>query len=138
MGTITVGDPGNSITSSSVGPSGNCSLPGPFQVVSIAISVSPATVTGITCGSTINVVYTATITIAPDSNAGTVQLIWNLAHIHVLASASFAPTQTVRTITYTDTGKIGKANGFPRPGSITSTSPNTVSSATVQSAGICS
>ncbi len=136
-GSITVGSPGKSI-SSSIGITGICRLPGPFQVVGLSISTNPASIAGIACGTTITVTYIATITIAPNSNAGTVQLVWNIENSHPSASVTFAPAQTVQKITLTQTGKIGRFIKFPHPASIASTSPNAVSSAPAQPIGICS
>jgi hypothetical protein len=140
VGSITVGNPGNSITSSTVRPSGNCSLPGPFKVTNIGLSVSPSSIAKMPCGTSLTVVYTATITIAPDSNAGVVQLAWTIQSFHRSIGVSFAPGQTVQTVTYTDSGKLvaGNKNGFPRPVFIASTSPNAMSSVTIKPTGLCS
>ena len=137
FGSLSANAAGNALSSSRNGPGGVCKLPGPFQVVSISISASPASLTGIACASTITVVYTATITIAPDSNAGTVQLTWTVGNQHPAVSVVFAPTQTVKTITYSETGKIGRSSPFPHGASLASTSPNAVSSASVKPTGVC-
>ncbi len=137
-GLIAVGNPGSSITSSTVGLTGVCRLPGPFQVVHLSISTNPASISNIACGTTINVTYTATVTIAPDSNAGTVQLAWSYGGSHPATSVAFAPTETVKSVSVTLTGKLGRFTGFPRAVSIASTSPNAVSSASAQPSGTCS
>lgn len=137
-GLIAVGNPGSSITSSTVGLTGVCRLPGPFQVVHLFISTNPASISNIACGTTINVTYTATVTIAPDSNAGTVQLAWSYGGSHPATSVAFAPTETVKSVSVTLTGKLGRFTGFPRAVSIASTSPNAVSSASAQPSGTCS
>ncbi len=137
-GLIAVGNPGSSITSSTVGLTGVCRLPGPFQVVHLSISTNPASISNIACGTTINVTYTATVTIAPDSNAGTVQLVWSYGGSHPATSVAFAPAETVKTVSVTLTGKLGRFTGFPRAVSIASTSPNAVSSASAQPSGTCS
>lgn len=138
-GNITVGNPGGTITSSAIGPTGTCRLPGPFVVQSIALSVSPTTIIGMACGTTINVSYTATVTIAPDSNAGTVQLIWSIGTYNPRRSLFFAPGQTRLTISYLETGKLvpGNSNGFPPHTAIASTSPNNVASAVIKPTGLC-
>jgi hypothetical protein len=137
-GLIAVGNPGSSITSSTVGLTGVCRLPGPFQVVHLSISTNPASISNIACGTTINVTYTTTVTIAPDSNAGTVQLVWSYGGSHPATSVAFAPTETVKTVSVTLTGKLGRFTGFPRAVSIASTNPNAVSSASAQPTGTCS
>ena len=137
FGSLSAQATGNSLSSSRNGPGGVCKLPGPFQVVGIGISTNPASLSGIACGNTITVVYTATITIAPDSNAGTVQLVWTVGNQHPGASVNFAPTQTVQTITFSETGKVGRFSPFPHGASLASTSPNAVSSALVKPTGVC-
>lgn len=135
-GSITVGSPGKSI-SSSIGIAGACRLPGPFQVVGLSISTNPASVTGIACGTTITVTYIATITIAPNSNAGTVQLSWNFGDSHPSSSVTFAPAQTVHTLSLTGKSyRLSRFLKFP-PATIASTSPNAVTSATAQPVGVC-
>jgi hypothetical protein len=138
-GSITVGQGSGSITSSAVGVTGTCNLPGPFVVQSIILSVSPSSIEGLACGTTLTVTYTATITIGPDSNAGVVQLVWRVANSTSRATTSFAPAQTVKTITVTNTGTLvaGNSNGFPRRISLASVSPNAVSSAPVKPTGLC-
>lgn len=137
FGSLSANATGNTLSSSRNGPGGVCKLPGPFQVLGINITTSPASLTGIACTSTITVVYTAIITIAADSNAGTVQLIWTIGNLHPAVSVVFAPTQTVKVITYSETGKIGRASPFPHGASLASTSPNAVSSASVKPIGVC-
>lgn len=136
-GSITVGSPGKSI-SSSIGLTGVCRLPGPFRVVGLSISTNPASIAGIACGTTITVTYIATITIAPDSNAGTVQLVWNVGNSHPSTSVIFAAAQTVQTTSTAQTGKLGRFIKFPHPASIASINPNALASASVQPIGICS
>lgn len=121
----------------SISISGVCKLPGPFQVVGLSVSMNPASIAGIACGTNISVTYTATIAIAPDSNAGTVQLVWTVGFAHFAASINFAPAQTIQTIALTQTGTIDRLVKFPRPASISSTSPNSFSSATVQCNSVC-
>jgi hypothetical protein len=101
------------------------------------MSVNPASVSGVACGSIINITYIATVAIAPDSNAGTVTLVWNAVFQHPAASITFAPTQTLGTITLTLPEKAAHYGGFPRPVSIASTSPNAFSSAPIVPSGQC-
>jgi hypothetical protein len=136
-GSISAGSPGNTLASNTVAPTGVCHLPGPFQVVSITMSVNPSSVSGVACGTTINITYTATVNIAADSNAGTVSLVWNAVFEHPGASITFAPMQTVGTVSLTISEKAARYINFPRPVSIASTSPNALSSAPVVPSGQC-
>lgn len=109
----------------------------PFKVRSITISVSPASIAGMTCGTLVNVTYTATITVASGSPGGTVQLTWHIGSSTSPASATFGPGETSKTVSFTDSGSLAANNSFPRNGSITSTSPNVVNSTTIRPAGTC-
>lgn len=134
-GSISVGNPGNVLTSSTVVPTGHCNLPGPFQVVSISISTSPASISSITCGTTITVTYIATVIIAANSNAGTVSLVWSAIYKHPAATITFAPAQTVGTTSVTLIGRAATNSVFLQPVSISSTAPNAYRSAGVTPAG---
>ena len=134
---INAGSTGSASVSANVVPTGICRLPGPFQVVSINMSVNPSTVDSVTCGAFVNITYSATVTIAPDSNAGTVSLVWSTNPGHPGASIVFAPLQTVGTVTVTLDEVSSHHTNFPRPVSISSTSPNVVNGGPVRPAGQC-
>ncbi len=108
-----------------------------FRVRTIAISVRPASIAGMTCGTPVNVTYTATITIASGSPGGTVKLTWNIGSTSTPASVTFAAGETVKTVSITDMGTLASNNSYPRNGSITSTSPNVVNSTMIRPAGTC-
>lgn len=141
MGMLSANYSGAVVTSAPTTPSGSCTLPGPFTVVGINISVNPSSVTTIPCNSNITVVYSATITIGADSNGGTVALVWTILHATSATSITFGPSlnSQSQTVTYSLPGKvvIGDHNGFPPYIYITSTSPNVVKSAVVKSTGFC-
>ena len=126
------------ISSSPVSVSGICSYAGKFQVTSIGISVSPVSVSGYTCNTIVTFTYTATVTIAPNSNGGVVNLQWGHSpNPTTLLFGPYAPGQTVKTSTFTLTGKILRNGIYPPPESVSSTSPNGVTSAAVKPYGIC-
>lgn len=136
-GSITASSGGGAPVSANVVPSGICRLPGPFQVVSISMSANPATVDSVACGAFVSITYIATVTIAPDSNAGTVSLVWSTNPGHAGASIAFAPLQTVGTVSVTLNEGSSHRPSFPRPVSISSTSPNVVNGGPVRPAGQC-
>lgn len=117
-------------------PVSNCTFTGPFVVQGIGLGASPASIAGLPCGTTINVTYTATITVAPESNGGTVSLTWAFALTTRTASVVFAPNTTTQSVSYTLSGKLSR-NAFPRAVLIYSTSPNTVYSNYAVPAGTC-
>ena len=136
-GSISAGMSANTLVSTTVAPTGVCKLPGPFQVVGISMSVNPASVSAVPCGTTVNIIYIATVYIAPNSNAGTVTLTWNAVYEHPSASITFAPAQTVGTVSLSLPQKAARYVTFPRAVSIASTSPNAFSSAPIAPSGQC-
>ncbi len=137
-GSLTVNNQGTTLTSTPASVSGICTFPGNFTVVSLTLSVSPASVTGIVCDSYITVVYTATVTIAPNTNGGTVLLRWSFsASTTAITFGPYQPGQTTRTITYSITGKVIHNQAFPPVASISTVSPNALTSGRVKPFGPC-
>lgn len=137
-GSLTVNNKGTTLTSTAASVTGICTYPGTFTVVSLTLSVSPSAVTGMICGSYITFVYIATITIAPDTNGGTVLLQWSFSGTS--AAVTFGPYQAgqiTKTITYSLTGKVTHNQVFPPAGSISTISPNALTSARVKPFGPC-
>lgn len=134
--TLTINSP-NTIASAPIEPVGNCTYPGPFTVVGLYVSANPASVIGMLCGNTITMTYTATITIAPNSNGGTVSLVWNLARLTHAASVAFSPGTTTQSVSYSIAGRLAR-NAFPRGASISSLNPNALTSNFAVPAGPCS
>jgi len=137
-GSLSVDNNGQMLTSTPASVTGICSFSGAFQVLSISISVSPGAVTGIICDSYVTFVYTATITVAPNSNGGTVLLKWSFSNTSAAVTfGPYQPGQTTRTVTYSLTGRVSHNEVFPPAGSISSITPNALTSATVKPFGPC-
>ena len=131
---------GGTVASPAIAPAGSCTYTGALYVNGIAMVVSPASISGYTCGTSIHVTYTATITIAPASNGGTVTLKWVFSSYTTTVSVAFpsyTTGQVTRSVAVTLSGKLAKGGKFPSAGSITSLTPNVVSSAAVGPVGAC-
>ncbi len=130
----------NQLTSSLVGPTGQCTSSSAFQVTKVDMAVSPASIQGQSCGSSIVVTYTATIYVAANSPGGTVQFTYtvNNGRGSTPASVTFAPGQTVRTYSFTWSGTLPADHTYPGPGGIQVTSPNQLTSTLVGPTGMCS
>lgn len=140
-GGVQVSSP-NQLTSSLVGPTGQCT-PAPtaaFQVTSIDMTVSPASIQGMACGTNVTVIYTATIQVAPNSPGGIVQFSYTLnnGRSQTPASVTFSPGQTVQTYSFTWRGPLPADHTYPGQGGIQVTSPNQMTSALVAPTGRCS
>jgi hypothetical protein len=129
----------NQLISPLVGPAGQCT-PAKFQVTNIDMAVSPTSIQGLSCGTSIVVTYTAAIHVAPGSSGGTVQFSYtvNNGRGQTPASITFSPGQTVRTYTFTWSGALPADHTYPGPGGVQVTSPNLLTSSLVRPTGLCS
>src|SRR5712692_2882432 len=107
----------NQLTSPLVEPAGQCT-PAKFQVTKIDMTVSPTSIQGLSCGTSIVVTYTATIHVAANSSGGTVQFTYtvNNGRGQTPASITFSPGQTIRTYTFTWSGALPADHTYPGPG----------------------
>lgn len=129
----------NQITSALVGPTGQCTSSAAFQVTNVTMSVSPSSIQGLTCGTSVVVTYTATIYVAANSPGGTVQFTYtvNNGRGSTPASITFSPGQTVRTYSFTWSGALPPDHTYPGQGGIQVTSPNQLTSSLVAPTGTC-
>jgi len=130
----------NQLTSSLVGPTGQCSTSSAaFHVTNVAMTVSPASIQGLSCGTAVVVSYTATIHVAANGPGGTVKFSYtvNNGRGQTSASITFSPGQTVRTYTFTWSGALPADHTSPGPGGIQVTSPNQLTSPLVAPTGTC-
>jgi hypothetical protein len=104
------------------------------------MAVSPASIQGLACGTSLVVTYTATIHVAPNSPGGTVQFYYtiNNGRGQTLANINFSPGQTTRTYTFTWSGTLPADHTYPQQGGIQVTSPNQLTSQSVKPTGTCS
>jgi len=130
----------NQLISPLVGPTGQCTPAATFHVTNIAMTVSPTSIQGLTCGTSLVVIYTATIHVAPNSPGGTVQFSYtvNNGRGQNMASLKFGPGETTRTYTFTWSGALPADHTYPGPGGIEVTSPNQLISPLVEPTGMCS
>jgi hypothetical protein len=131
----------NQLISPTVWPTGRCTPPSAaFQVTSVAMSVSPASIQGLSCGTSVVVTYTATIHVAANGPGGTVKFrsTVNNGRGETSASITFGPGQTVRTYIFTWSGTLPADHTYPGPGGIQVTSPDQLLSSLVRPTGMCS
>jgi hypothetical protein len=104
------------------------------------MSVSPASIAGLSCGTQVTVTYTATFHVAPGSSGGTVQFGYtvNNGRGQRNASITFAAGQTTRAFPFTWSGALPIDHTYPEPGGVNVTSPNQLLSRLVEPSGTCS
>jgi len=139
LGGVQVTSP-NQLTSPLVAPTGQCTPAATFHVTKIDMSVSPTSIQGLTCGTSVVVIYTATIHVAPNSQGGTVQFSYtvNNGRGQTMASLNFGPGETTKTYTFRWSGALPADHTYPGPGGIEVTSPNQLISPLVAPTGRCS
>ena len=130
----------NQLTSPLVGPTGQCTSLAAFQVTKVDMTVSPTSIQGLSCSTSIVVTYMATIHVAANSPGGTVRFSYtvNNGRGQSPASITFSPGQTMRTYSFTWRGALPADHTYPGPGGIQVTSPNQLTSLLVAPTGICS
>lgn len=129
----------NSALSNAALPSGSCAVSGPFQVDSISMAVSPASVSGMSCGSQAAFTYTATFHLAADGPGGTVRFFYttNNGRGDNPASINVAAGQTTATYQFTWSGALPADHTAPEGGGVIVSSPNSVTSQLVGPSGQC-
>jgi hypothetical protein len=136
---VTVTSP-NSARSNPALPGGSCAVSGPFQVDSVDMVVSPASVAGLSCGMQATVTYTATFHLAADGPGGTIQFFYttNNGRGDNPASINVAAGQTTATYQFTWSGTLPPDHTAPQGGGVIVSSPNSVTSQLVGPSGQCS
>jgi hypothetical protein len=124
-GGVSVTSP-NTLTSSLVAPSGACAAPAAFQVTSIDMAVRPTTVSGLTCGTSLTVRYTATFHVPAHTLGGPITFEWTTTNGRgtTPASVTVPPLATTATYSWSVQGAVSPDHVFPSPGSVMLTSPN--------------
>jgi hypothetical protein len=139
LGGVQVTSP-NQLTSSLVKPTGQCRSLAAFLVTKVDMTVSPASIQGLSCGTSVVVTYKATIHVAANSPGGIVQFSYTLnnGRGQTPASITFAPGEITKTYTFTWRGALPADHTYPGPGGIQVTSPNQLTSSLVTPTGMCS
>ncbi len=139
-GSLSVTNAGSTTTSSQATPSGTCKTAAAFHITSIGLSVSPSSIAGRACNTTITLTYTATFHIVANSPGGTIHFMWttNNGRSSTNASVLVGPGVTLRTYTWTVTGTLYPDHTFPGNGIVLASSPNSITSPGAAPSGACS
>ena len=110
-----------------------------LQVSSVTMAVSPASIAGQACGTTLTETYTATIHVTPNSSGGTVQFTYTVdnGRGQTPSSITFNSGETSQTYSFTWSGALPVDHTYPGLGAIQVTSPNQLISPMVKPAGTC-
>jgi hypothetical protein len=114
-------------------------VPVVFQVTSVTMSVTPASIAGVPCGTNMTVTYTALFHLAHNTPGGTVQFSYtvNNGRGQHPASITAGPGETTKTYAFTWSGALPADHTYPGPGGVQVTSPNPLSSLLVGPTGQC-
>ncbi len=130
---------GSPSTHPTVIPTQSTGNTGAFKVTSADLTVSPASIAGKSCGSSITFTYTVTFHLPQGNKGGTIQFMYTLdngrsstpAHVNV------APGQTMQQYTITSSGTLTPDHTYPGVAEVIVNSPNTVNSPQVKPMGAC-
>lgn len=132
----------NVLHSPMVKPNGTCvsSAPTSFSVTGIDLSVNPSSIAGMACNSSVNLKYTVTFHVAPNSPGGTIQFMYttNNGRASTSGSVSVAAGATTATYTFDDSGVLYTDHTFPGIAEVIASSPNQANSPQVKPTGQCS
>ncbi|OLC62283.1 MAG: hypothetical protein AUH89_01505 [Ktedonobacter sp. 13_1_40CM_4_52_4] len=130
----------NEVHSPSVKPTGTCVSSAAFQVTNIDLSVSPSSIVGMSCNSSVTFTYTVTFHVAPNSRGGTIQFMYTTNNGRSSTNSSVTASAGTTTVTYkfTSSGVLYPDHTFPGTAEVITTSPNKVNSPQVKPAGQCS
>ncbi len=130
----------NEVRSPEVKPTGTCVSSAAFQVTSIDLSVSPSSIAGMTCNSTVTLIYTVTFHVAANSPGGKIQFMYttNNGRASTNGSVTADAGQTTVVYTFTNTGVLYPDHTFPGIAEVITSSPNQVNSPQVKPTGQCS
>lgn len=140
LGGVVTSSP-NMVQSTLVKPTGTCvSSSVAFKVTSIDLSVSPSSIAGMSCNSSVTFTYTVTFHVAPNSPGGMIQFMYTTTNGRGSTNSSVAvsPGATTATYQFTSSGVLYSDHTFPGLAEVVSTSPNQVNSPQVQPKGECS
>jgi hypothetical protein len=112
----------------------------PFTVTSVDMAVSPTSLNGDACGTTLTVTYTATFHFPAGNAGGTVAFDYtmNNGRSQTAAQLSVQPGQTSAAYKFTWSGTLPADHTMPEAGGVMVVSPNTLTSSLLGPSGACS
>jgi hypothetical protein len=110
-----------------------------FRVQSVTVQVSPASLAGHACGSSLTETYTAVFHLAANGPGGTInfQYTTNNGRGSTPASVAVAPGQTSASYAFTWSGALPADHTAPGAGGVIISNPNAITSALVGPSGAC-
>ncbi len=111
-----------------------------FMVTGVDMAVNPPSLSGITCGQTLTVTYTATFHFPANNPGGQAMFEYttNNGRGTTIAGLIIPPGQTSATYQFTWSGQVPADHTAPGLGGVIVTHPNTLTSQMVKPAGTCS
>ena len=135
----TPSDPSSRVSTATPLSQGTENTTAPFRVTSVEMSVSPTTVSTWTCGSYIQVVYTATFHVVSGPSGGVIVFSYTLnnGRSQMSEKLTVLPGQHLSNYVFTWQGPLPADHTNPGPGGVMVTSPNQLISRIVSPTGAC-
>lgn len=129
----------NTVFSPRVKPAGACVVPVAFQVTSVSMAVTPTSITGLSCGTSLTVTYTATFHLAASGPGGIIHFAYtvNNGRSSTPASLAVAPGQTTASYTFVWSDTLPADHTYPGPGGVMVKSPSAINSPMLGPSGMC-
>ncbi|HEY7359124.1 MAG TPA: hypothetical protein VH590_21730 [Ktedonobacterales bacterium] len=139
LGLVLVRHNGNSPTGSGTQNPQTGTSATPFSVTSVDLAVSPDSIAGKTCGSSVTFTYTATFHVPAGTAGGTIQFAYTLNNgmSSTNASVVVGAGKTTAAYTFTSSGTLPADHTYPGIAEVMVTNPNAVHSPQVQPTGSC-
>ena len=130
----------HNVSSPPVQPSGSCTEQGPFQVISVSMTVNPTSIAVTRCGTFHTVTYTATFHLAPNGPGGTIHFEYtvNNGRGSTLASVTVAPGKAIASYAFQWSGALPADHIYPEGGGVIVQSPNAIIGSLIAPSGACS
>jgi hypothetical protein len=119
----------------------NGALESPFAVLNVDLAVSPTSIAGNACGTTVTFTYTATFHVQVGTAGGTIQFLytWNNGRASPSGSVTVPPgSPSTVTFSFTTSGTLYVDHTYPGIAQILVTGPNAANSPQIIPAGRCS
>lgn len=112
----------------------------PLTVMSVDLSVTPTSIAGTHCGTSLTVTYTALFHLRPKGPGGTIQFEYTIDNGRSSSPASItvAPGQTAASYTFRWSGNLPADHTYPEQGGVIVHSPNVINSSLLGPSGTCS
>jgi hypothetical protein len=138
FGIVGCGGPSTSATPTPTDDTQTTPTAAPLHIKSVTTSVTPNTLSSVSCGSNTDFTFSSVIAVDEGSGGGAVSYTWNIGSNHIPGTVTFAPSEMSKTITYTVKGVSSSAPPSLSGSLSVNNGATTMTSTPAAVSGICS